>query len=113
MAEDELLRCRTLREDSYRKANPSGLIRSLPGIAKVGGPVCLVMLGEVTWFPTAKRFTSFSGLTPTTFQTGDSDHCGTEISKAGPAHLRTQLIASANTARQRWTRNLRRSTSTR
>lgn len=100
LAEDELLRCRHLREDSYRKADPTELIRSLPGIAKVGGPVCLVMLGDVKRFPTAKQFKSFTGLTPMTFQTGDSDHRGTRISKAGPARLRAQLIASANTARR-------------
>lgn len=100
LAEDELLRCRHAREDAYLKVDPAELVRTVPGIATVGGPVCMVSIGDVRRFPTAKQFKAFSGLTPRTFQTGDSDHRGTRISKAGSSRLRTQLVASANTARR-------------
>lgn len=100
LAEDELLRCRHAREDAYLEVDPDQLVRTVPGIAKVGGPVCLVSIGDVARFAKAKQFKAFSGLTPRTFQTGDSDHRGTRISKAGSPRLRTQLVASANTARR-------------
>ncbi|MDR3082159.1 MAG: transposase, partial [Streptomyces sp.] len=88
------------REDAYLRADPLQLARSLPGVAEVGGPVLTALVGEVTRFPSAAHFRSYTGLAPQASETGDSDRKGQRMSKAGPDLLRTTLIRAADTARQ-------------
>jgi transposase len=88
------------REEQYRKVDPSGLARSLPGVAVVGGPVVVASMGRPARFGNGAAFKAYSGLAPRANQTGDTDHKGQHISKAGSRRLRTQLVLSANVARK-------------
>lgn len=88
------------REQAYRWVDPAGLARSLPGLATIGAPALVAVLGDPHRFPTARHVRSFTGLAPRASETGETDRKGQPMSKAGPALLRTTLIRAADNARR-------------
>lgn len=98
VAERDAHACR--REAAYRVVDPQGLARTLPGVADIGGPVIVSVMGEPARFTDSAAFKRFTGLTPRASETGDTDRKGQPMSKAGPRRLRDQLVQSANTARR-------------
>jgi transposase len=64
------------------------------GVAHLGGLTIASEVGDWRRFPTARTFMGFTGLVPSEYSSGASVHRG-RITKAGNAHLRTQLIESA------------------
>jgi hypothetical protein len=99
VAREEQKRHIKAREEAYLKADPTELARSVPGIAKSGGPVLVAAMGDAKRFNNASSFKSFTGLSPKANETGNVDRKGQPMSKAGPRRLRDQLVMSANTAR--------------
>ncbi|MBY5163117.1 transposase [Salsipaludibacter albus] len=88
------------REHAYRTVDATQLARTLPGIATTGGPILVAVMGDPHRFPNAAAFKSYVGLAPRASETGNTDRKGQPMSKAGNRRLRTQLIRSAETARQ-------------
>jgi transposase len=88
------------REARYAQVDPGGLARSLPGLAEVGGPALVAAMGDPARFARGKQFRAFTGLTPRTSETGDTDRKGQPMSKAGSSMLRTTLVRAADTARK-------------
>jgi len=88
------------REIAYRWVDPTGLARSLPGVADVSGPALVAAIGDPSRFATGKQFRSFTGLVPRASETGDTDRKGQPMSKAGSSLLRTTLIRAADNARR-------------
>jgi transposase len=88
------------REDAYRTVDPAQLARTLPGIAEVGGPMLVAVMGDPDRFANTAAFKAYLGLAPKASETGESDRKGQPMSKAGNRRLRTQLRQSAETARQ-------------
>jgi len=76
------------------------LARSLPGLALIGAPVLVAVMGRAARFPTAGHFRSYTGLTPRASETGNTDRKGQPMSKAGSSLLRTTLARAADTARK-------------
>jgi transposase len=64
------------------------------GVAQLGALTIASEVGDWRRFPTARVFMGFTGLVPAEYSSGGSVHRG-RITKAGNAHLRTQLIESA------------------
>jgi transposase len=64
------------------------------GVAYLGALTIASEVGDWRRFPTARTFMGFTGLVPSEYSSGGSVHRG-RITKAGNAHLRTQLIESA------------------
>jgi len=64
------------------------------GIAQLGALSIASEVGDWHRFATARAFMGFTGLVPSEYSSGQSVHRG-HITKAGNAHLRTQLIESA------------------
>ncbi|MGH2707149.1 MAG: IS110 family transposase [Actinomycetota bacterium] len=89
------------RESRYRRVDPLGLARSLPGLGEVGGPVLAACMGNPARFQRGKQLRAFTGLAPRASETGDTDRKGQPISKAGSSLLRTTLVRAADTARKR------------
>ena len=87
-------------EAAYRRVDPEGLARSLPGVAEVGGPVVVSAMGRPGRFARGEQFKSFTGLVPRASETGESDRKGQPMSKAGSSLLRHQPMSSANVARK-------------
>ena len=88
------------REACYRRVDPAGLARSLPGLATVGGPALIATMGTASRFATAGKFRCFTGLAPKASETGQTDRKGQPISKAGNRLLRTTLVRAADHARR-------------
>jgi transposase len=88
------------RERAYRWVDPAGLARSLPGLGEIGGPALVAAMGDPARFATGKQFRSFTGLTPRTSETGETDRKGQPMSKAGSSLLRTTLVRAADHARK-------------
>jgi transposase len=96
----ELDRHAMKREACYRRVDPDGLARSLPGLATVGGPALVATMGPASRFPNAAKFRSFTGLAPKASETGQTDRKGQPITKAGNRLLRTTLVRAADNARR-------------
>jgi len=88
------------RERCYRWVDPTGLARSLPGLAEIGGPAVVAAMGDPARFTRGAQFRAFTGLTPRASETGDTDRKGQPMSKAGSSLLRTTLIRAADHARK-------------
>jgi transposase len=87
------------REAAYDRVDPEQIARSVPGVAEVGGPVIVSVMGRPQRFSRGEQFKSFTGLVPRASETGDSDRKGQPMSKAGSSMLRTQFLRSADHAR--------------
>ncbi len=88
------------REQAYTRVDPKGLARSLPGFAEVGAPNLVAAIGRPGRFSSGSKLRSFSGLTPKSSETGETDRKGQPITKAGPSRLRTTLMLAADWARK-------------
>ncbi len=88
------------REDAYHWVDPAGLARSLPGLAEVGGPNVVAIMGDPARFAKGKQFRAFTGLVARTSETGDTNRKGQPMSKAGSALLRTTFVRAADHARK-------------
>jgi transposase len=64
------------------------------GVAPVGALTIASEVGDWRCFPSPRAFMGFTGLVPSEYSSGASVRRG-HITKAGNAHLRTQLIESA------------------
>lgn len=64
------------------------------GVAHLGALSIASEVGDWRRFATARAFMGFTGLVPSEYSSGQTVHRG-HITKAGNAHLRTQLIESA------------------
>jgi transposase len=96
----ELAAHATERESYYRWVDPVGLARSLPGVADVGGPALVAVIGDPTRFRQGKQFRSFTGLVPKASETGATDRKGQAMSKAGSSLPRTTLVCAADNVRR-------------
>jgi transposase len=96
----ELAAHATQREACYRAVDPTGLARSLPGIAEVGGPALAACMGDPARFRRSKQFRSFTGLAPKASETGETNRKGQPMSKAGSSLPRTTMVRAADTARK-------------
>lgn len=100
LAETERARHEAARHAAQADVDPAGLATSLPGLGPVGATQLLATMGRPGRFRNAAAFKSFTGLAPKASQTGNTNRKSQPISKAGNSALRSQLIQSANTARQ-------------
>jgi transposase len=64
------------------------------GVAHLGALTIASEVGDWRRFPTARTFMGFTGLVPSEYSSGAAVRRG-RITKAGNAHLRTQLVESA------------------
>lgn len=70
-------------------------LRTVPGIGKVIGPAVIAYLGDAKRFSSARKFTSYVGLTPVVDQTGNREARLGHISKEGPPILRRLFVQAA------------------
>ena len=100
LAETERAHHEAARDAALARVDPAGLATSVPGLGPVGATQLLAAMGRPGRFRNAAAFKSFTGLAPKASETGNTDRKSQPMSKAGHSALRTQLIQSANTARQ-------------
>ncbi len=68
-----------------------GHLMSIPGVDVFSAVVILTEIGDISWFPTVKHLSSYAGLAPTVYASGDTVYTG-HISKRGRKALRWVLI---------------------
>jgi transposase len=73
------------------------LLMTCPGIGWILAYTIAAEIGDITRFPTARKFVGYTGLCPKVAQSGERDRRG-PLRKNGPAHLRWALIEAAHTA---------------
>lgn len=73
------------------------LLQGIPGVGPVTSLTIVASLSDVQRFPNAKSVASYSGLVPSTFQTGGRDTHG-RITKRGAPELRAMLCEAAHHA---------------
>jgi transposase len=100
LAETERAHHQAARDAALADVDPAGLATSLPGLGPVGATQLPAAMGRPVRFRNAAAFKSFTRLAPKASETGNTDRKSQPMSKAGNSALRTQLIQSANTARQ-------------
>jgi len=74
-------------------------LETVPGVGPIVALTTIAVFADVTRFESAKHAASYSGLVPSTFQSGDRDAHG-HITKRGSAELRTMLCEAAHHARR-------------
>ena len=67
------------------------ILRSVPGIGKISARTLAVELGDVRRFPNQKALSSFLGLTPSEYSSGETERKG-RITKQGRGKLRSLLV---------------------
>lgn len=83
----------------YSKADPAGIVASVPGIGSVLAPAILGRLGDPARFASLAAVRAFTGLVPDTNESGISAG-PVRLTKAGDPGLRTALFMAADLARQ-------------
>ncbi|MFI5614639.1 IS110 family transposase [Amycolatopsis sp. FDAARGOS 1241] len=81
------------------KADPTGILRSVPGVGHVLAAQILGRLGDPSRFASLAAVRSYSGLVPDLDSSGQSSRHGAPT-KSGDACLREALFMAANTARR-------------
>jgi transposase len=74
--------------------------RSVPGVGDKGGPLAVAVIGRAGRFPDADAICAYTGLVPRASETGETDHKGQPMTKAGNRKMRRMLYLAADTARK-------------
>jgi len=90
-AQEKLIR-ELSKTDRY--AERLALLRTIPGVGLLTGMILLVELQNVTRFGSAEKMTSYLGLNPQQFSTGDRERMG-HITRAGNQFVRHCLVELA------------------
>lgn len=83
----------------YRHLYPQRYLETLPGVAQDSAAVYIAWVGDIQRFPSAGHFRGWSGLTPFSRQTGESQARGLHITQAGPDVLKATAFLNAQVAR--------------
>ena len=73
------------------------LLRSIPGIGKIGSHLLLAEIGTIKRFRTKEKLCSFAGICPRIYSSGELDRRG-HITKAGTPYIRWILTECAQIA---------------
>jgi transposase len=76
------------------------LLQTAPGVAEIVAVTTLAIWSDVHRFPSAKHAASYTGLVPSTHQSGSRDRHG-HLTKRGAGELRAMLVEAAHQARRR------------
>lgn len=82
----------------FLKEDPrAGLLMTIPGVSHLTAYLLLSEIGEIDRFYSAKRLCSYSGLIPSTYQSGEKEYHGS-ITKQGNKYIRWALVEAAQIA---------------
>jgi transposase len=96
--EAEVERMETRIAELYERADPEGIMASIPGVGPILGAGILGRLGDARRFANLSGMRSFSGMVPGTDQSGTAEgHPG--LTKSGDPGLRRDLYLAAEHAR--------------
>lgn len=83
---------------AIQKDDPrAGLLMTIPGVSHLTAYLLLSEIGEIDRFYSPKRLCSYSGLIPSTHQSGEKEYHGS-ITKQGNKYIRWALVEAAQIA---------------
>lgn len=74
-------------------------LRTVPGVGDIVALTAIAVFSDATRFPSAKHASSYAGLVPQTYQSGETNRQG-HITRTGSPELRAMLVQAAHTARR-------------
>lgn len=74
-------------------------LKGVPGVGEIVALTAIAVFSDASRFPSAKHASSYAGLVPQTYQSGDTNRQG-HITKTGSPELRAMLVQAAHTARR-------------
>lgn len=74
-------------------------LKTVPGVGDIVALTAIAVFSDATRFPSAKHASSYAGLVPQTWQSGETNRQG-RITKTGSPELRAMLVQAAHTARR-------------
>lgn len=84
----------------YRQLRPSRNLESIKGVGDDGAAVYLFFINDVERFALLKKFRGWSGMVPSSDQSGDVEKKGLRITSAGPDLIKNYAYINAGVARQ-------------
>jgi len=84
----------------YRHLHPSRNLETLKGVGQDGAAVYASFIGDPSRFADASHFRSWSGMIPSSQQSGESEVQGLRITQAGPDLVKKFAYLDAEVARQ-------------
>lgn len=74
-------------------------LKAVPGVGEIVALTAIAVFSDATRFPSAKHASSYAGLVPQTYQSGETNRQG-HITRTGSPELRAMLVQAAHTARR-------------
>jgi len=74
-------------------------LKTVPGVGDIVALTAIAVFSDATRFPSAKHASSYAGLVPQTYQSGETNRQG-HITRTGSPELRAMLVQAAHTARR-------------
>jgi hypothetical protein len=74
-------------------------LKTVPGVGDIVALTAIAVFSDATRFPSAKHASSYAGLVPQTYQSGETNRQG-HLTRTGSPELRTMLVQAAHTARR-------------
>ena len=84
----------------YQQVDPERTLESLRGVGAESAAVYHFFIGDVQRFASQKDFRSWSGMIPTSAQSGSVEQKGLHLTKAGPSMIKRYAFLDAEVARR-------------
>jgi transposase len=85
----------------YRQLHPSRNLETIQGVGQDGAAVYVAFVGDPDRFATQRAFRGWSGMIPSSGQSGEREGKGLRITQAGPDLVKKYAFLEAETTR-RW-----------
>ena len=93
--------CLQVTRPRYRQLHPSRNLETIQGVGQDGAAVYVAFVGEPNRFANQRAFRGWSGMIPSSDQSGEQEGKGLHITRAGPDLVKKYAFLGAETAR-RW-----------
>jgi transposase len=84
----------------YRQLYPDCLLETIPGVGADSAATYMAFIQDIRRFPTIEQFRQWTGMVPSSKQSGESQSKGLRLTQAGPNLIKATLYLNANVMRQ-------------
>jgi transposase len=98
--ENEVKRIQKSIAEYYKKLDPAGILKTIPGIGEKNAPASMGLAGDIRRFANIRKFKKTYGFVPKKKGSGDKYKEGQKICKTAQSLLKSYIYMAAETARQ-------------
>ena len=91
--------CLQVTRPRYRQLHPSRNLETIKGVGQDGAAVYVAFVGDPNRFANQRAFRGWSGMVPSSDQSGEQEGKGLHITRAGPDLVKKYAFLGAETAR--------------